>query len=161
MYQWSVFFHILIAMFWVGGMLFTAAILVPATRRQLAEQRGRLFTILGTRFSRLTWLLFPLLILTGITALLGKGFELSHLFTSGFWSTAYGSTLMHKLLLFALVLIISGLHDFWLGPKASQLMEDEPDQPHTQKIRKASSWLGRVNLVLGLIIVFFAVSLVR
>ncbi len=40
MYQWAVFIHILIAMFWIGGMLFTVAVLVPATRRRLAAQKG-------------------------------------------------------------------------------------------------------------------------
>lgn len=161
MYQWSVFLHILIAMFWIGGMLFTVAILVPATRRELARHRAKLFTVLGTRFSRLTWILFPLLILTGVLALSGRGYPLAELFSVDFWLTPYGSTLMYKLILFAGVLIISGIHDFWLGPKASQLMDRDPEGPYTQKIRKASSWAGRLNLVLGVIIVFFAVSLVR
>lgn len=161
MYQISVFLHILIAMFWIGGMLFTAAVLVPATRKKLADRRGELFTELGTRFSRLTWILFPLLILTGILALLGQGYELRHLISSDFWTNPYGSILMHKLLLFAVVLIISGVHDFWLGPKAARLMDSNPDSDYTRKIRKISSWAGRVNLLLGLIIVYFAVSLVR
>lgn len=47
MYQWAVFLHILIAMFWIGGMLFTVAVLVPATRRRLASQKGLLFIWFG------------------------------------------------------------------------------------------------------------------
>ncbi|TVQ09112.1 MAG: DUF4149 domain-containing protein [Balneolaceae bacterium] len=161
MYIWSVFIHLIIVAFWIGGMLFTAAVLVPATRKKLAEHRGLLFTELGTRFSRITWVLFPLLIITGITALYGKGFSTDHLLSSEFWRGAYGSKLMGKLHLFSLVLIVSGVHDFWLGPKAARMMETEPNNPKTAVYRKSSSWVGRINLLLGLAILFYAVSLTR
>ncbi len=142
-------------------MLFTAAILVPATRKKLANQRSLLFTELGTRFSRLSWLIFPLLIITGITSLMGRGFSFSSILSSDFWATAYGSRLMGKLHLFAFVIILSGIHDFWLGPKAARLMDDEPDTPRTKRFRKITSWVGRVNLLLGLAILYYAVTLVR
>jgi copper resistance protein D len=161
MYIWSVYLHLIIAAFWIGGMLFTAAVLVPATRKKLAEQRGLLFTELGTRFSRLTWILFPLLIITGITALYGRGFDTGQLISASFWDSSYGSTLMGKLHFFALVLIISGIHDFWLGPKAALLMESDPDKPLTNRFRKAAGWVGRINLLLGLFILYYAVKLVR
>lgn len=161
MYIWSAFIHLIISAFWIGGMLFTAAVLVPATRKKLAEHRGLLFTELGTRFSRITWVLFPLLIITGITALYGKGYSTDDLLSSGFWGTAYGSKLMGKLHLFSLVLIVSGIHDFWLGPKAAKMMETDPDNPKTATLRKGSSWVGRINLLLGLAILFYAASLTR
>ncbi len=161
MYTWSVFIHLIIACFWMGGMLFTAAILVPAARNKLAEHRGLLFIELGTRFSRLSWFLFPVLIATGITALLGKGITVEELLTINFWQSRYGSTLFVKLIFFSLVLIVSGLHDFWLGPKAASLLEKGKTDQKTDLFRKASSWGGRVNLILGLIIIYFAVSLVR
>ncbi|MFU8813172.1 MAG: DUF4149 domain-containing protein [Balneolaceae bacterium] len=161
MYVWSVFFHLIIVAFWLGGMLFTAAVLVPATRKKLANHRGLLFTELGTRFSRLSWVLFPLLILTGFTALLGRGFSADTIASAEFWRSAYGSRLAGKLHLFSWVLIISGIHDFWLGPKAADLMEKEPDAPRTQTWRKMSGWVGRINLLLGLGILFYAVTLVR
>lgn len=161
MYIWSVFIHIIIACFWIGGMLFTAVILVPATRKNLAAYRSLLFIELGTRFSRLSWFLFPVLIATGITALLGKGYAADELLSPDFWRLQYGTTLFKKLILFSLVLIISGVHDFWLGPRAAELLEKDKDNRLTGIYRKASSWGGRLNLVLGFIIVFFAVSLVR
>lgn len=161
MYTWSVFLHLLFVTFWIGGMLFTAAVLVPATRKKLASQRTLLFTELGTRFSRLSWIIFPLLIITGYTALLGRGFTADTIFSADFWRTSYGSRLMGKLHLFGLVLIISAIHDFWLGPKAVKLMNDEPGTPRTQRYRKATSWVGRINLLLALGILYYAVTLVR
>jgi len=161
MYSWSVFFHLIFVCFWLGGMLFTAAVLVPATRKKLASQKALLFTELGTRFSRLSWLIFPLLIITGFLALLGRGFSYQTIFSIDFWQTVYGGRLLIKLHLFALVLIISGIHDFWLGPKAIKLMESEPGSVKTNRYRKATRWVGRVNLILGLTILAYAVKLVR
>lgn len=161
MYQWAVFFHLILITFWLGGMLFTVAVLVPATRKKLRSQRGLLFTELGTRFSRISWALFPFIILTGILALFGRGFTTEALLSTGFWQSSYGSTLTIKLFLFGIVLIVSSLHDFWLGPKAANLIQHEPGHPKTLKYRKASSWGGRINLLLGLLILYYAVSLVR
>lgn len=162
MYFWAVFFHLIFIAFWLGGMLFTAAVLVPATRNKLAGMKGLLFTELGTRFSRLSWFLFPFIILTGTLALFGRGYSLEMLTSTDFWTLSlYGSRLMNKLIVFSLVLIVSGIHDFWLGPKAAELMDSQPESTKTNHFRKASSWVGRINLVLGLTILFFAVGLVR
>ncbi len=161
MYVWAVFFHLVFVAFWMGGMLFTAAVLVPATRKKLASQKGLLFIELGTRFSRLSWAIFPLLLFTGFLALLGKGFPVQALASSEFWQSGYGSSLALKLLIFGFVLLISAVHDFWLGPKAAVLMDDEPSSRKTQVYKKSSSWLGRLNLLLGLAIIYIAVTLVR
>ena len=161
MYVWAIFIHLIFVAFWLGGMFFTAAVLVPATRNKLASQRGLLFTELGTRFSRLSWIAFPVLILTGVTALLGKGYSWQYLLSAPFWQSYYGTQLASKLSLFGLMLIVSGVHDFWLGPKASILMEEKPGLKTTERYRKATSWVGRINLVLGLGILYFAVRLIR
>lgn len=161
MYFWAVFFHLIFVAFWLGGMLFTVAVLVPATRTKLKSNKGLLFKELGTRFSRISWTIFFLLLLTGILALIGKGFPFDELLSVNFWQTRYGNRLKLKLITFCLVLIFSGIHDFWLGPKAAELMDNEPDTSQTKYYRGASRWIGRINLVLGLIILFFAVGLVR
>lgn len=162
MYYWSLFFHVLFAIFWIGGMLFTAAVLVPASRHKMFEnRRGEFFALVGTKFSRLSWIIFILMIVTGTLTLLGKGFTAESLLTAGFWQSGYGKTLMGKLHIFGLVLIISGIHDFWLGPKAALLMDINPEHPKTERYRKLSSWVGRINLLLGLAILWYALQLVR
>lgn len=161
MYIWAVFFHLIFVAFWLGGMLFTAAVLVPATRKKLKTQKGLLFTELGTRFSRISWVLFLLLLITGTLALLGRGFSVEYILSGDFWRTEYGSTLLGKLLLFGLALVVSGIHDFWLGPKAANLMDTKPDSSKTRRFRKTSSWAGRINLLIGLGILFYAINLVR
>lgn len=161
MYFWAVFFHLIFVTFWLGGMLFTVAVLVPATRMKLKSSKGLLFKELGTRFSRISWVIFNLLILTGILALFGKGLSFDDLVSAEFWQTRYGNRLKYKLLTFSLVLIFSALHDFWLGPKAAVLMDIEPDNYQTKYYRRASRWIGRINVLLGLLILYFAVGLVR
>lgn len=162
MYHGSLFLHVLFAIFWIGGMLFTAAVLVPASRHTMFNnKRGEFFALIGTKFSRLSWIIFILMIITGILTLIGKGFTTESLLTPGFWQSNYGTTLMGKLHIFGLVLIISGIHDFWLGPKAAVMMDAQPDHPKTERYRKLSSWVGRINLILGLAILWYALQLVR
>ncbi len=163
MYQWAVYFHVLIAMFWMGGMLFTIAVIVPATRTRLARYKPLLFHELGTRFSRISWVLFPLLAFTGVLALFGKGYRTAHLVTVDFWSSGYGCLLAGKLMLFLLVLVISALHDYWLGPKAVSILEQEHEKTgqNSNKVVMASRWAGRATFILGLAIVFLAVLLIR
>lgn len=162
MYYLSVFIHILSAIFWIGGMLFTAAVLVPASRHELLKKKkGAFFTLIGNKFSRISWVLFLVLIITGITNLLLRGYTISDLISSTFWSSSLGSTLFIKLHLFGLVLILSGVHDFYAGPKAAELMDSRPNDPKTQTYRKVSSWIGRINLLLGLGILYYAMRLLR
>src|SRR5690554_6483609 len=141
LYFWSSFFHILLAIFWIGGMLFTVLVLVPVSRDAMFEnRRGKFFMKAGTVFSRITWIAFLLLVISGVLNLLGKGFRLQDLVSTTFWQSGYGNSLAWKLGLFGLVLIQSAIHDFWLGPKASLLMDQQPETSLTRRYRKASSW---------------------
>lgn len=162
MYYLSVFIHILSAIFWIGGMLFTVAVLVPASRHKLlANKRGQFFTLIGRKFSRISWVLFAVLIITGITNLLARGYSLADLAATTFWSSNFGNNLFIKLHLFGSVLILSGIHDFYAGPKAAELMESKPEDSMTKRFRKLSSWIGRLNLCIGLIILYYAMRLLR
>jgi len=162
MYYLSVFIHILSAIFWIGGMLFTAAVLVPASRHQLLiDKKGAFFALVGRKFSRISWLLFIILIITGITNLLARGYDFADLTTSTFWNSSFGQPLFIKLHLFGLVLILSGIHDFYAGPRAAELMDSHPESAKTKTFRKLSSWIGRINLLLGLSILYYAMQLLR
>jgi uncharacterized membrane protein len=105
--------------------------------------------------------LFIVLIVTGITNLLTRGYSFDQLLTGSFWVNVFGGYLFLKLLVFGLVLIVSGIHDFYAGPKAAELMDEQPDHPQTKRMRKISSWLGRINLLLGLAILYYAMRLLR
>lgn len=162
MYYFSVYIHILSAVFWIGGMLFTAAVLVPATRHQLLKnKKGAFFTLIGKKFSRISWILFMVLIVTGITNLLTRGFTVDQLLSTVFWMEVFGGNLFVKIHLFAVVLIVSGIHDIYAGPKAAKLMDEQPGSDATRRMRTLSSWLGRLNLLLGLAVLYYAMRLLR
>ncbi len=160
-YKASVFIHILSAMFWIGGMLFTVAVLVPITRNKVLKPTKNTFYAIMKRFSRLSWILFPVLLVTGGIQLWARGYTFQNLLSNSFWESHFGTTLAFKLTTFALVLVISGLHDFWLGPKATVLMDEKPLDTKTRIYRKCASWIGRLNLIFALFILYFALTLVR
>ncbi|MDZ7683507.1 MAG: hypothetical protein U5J63_17795 [Fodinibius sp.] len=98
MYHLSVFIHILSAIFWIGGMLFTAAVLVPASRHQLLKnKKGAFFALVGKKFSRISWVLFLILIVTGITNLLARGFSISDLVSSFILEQQFGQHVVHQI----------------------------------------------------------------
>lgn len=142
--------------------MFTVAVLVPASRNKLLVQnRGTFFKIIGEKFSKISWFLFLILLVTGVTNLVGRGIPLGSLLNASFWDSGFGSHLFIKLHLFAGVLILSGIHDFYAGPKAARLMNEDEEAIQTQRFRKISSWIGRINFLLGLAILYYAIRLTR
>jgi uncharacterized membrane protein len=101
------FVHVLSAMVWVGGQLLLSLLVLPVLRRRLdAASRVLLTREVGVRFGVFTVAIFlPLQIVTGIALATHRGLTLSDLAAPG-----YGRTLGEKLALFAVVLLISGLH---------------------------------------------------
>ncbi|MEY3238419.1 MAG: hypothetical protein RI883_2520 [Bacteroidota bacterium] len=49
------------------------------------------------------------------------------------------------------MLLISGVHDFYIGNKALEDLQ----QNQNPKFKMIARWTGRLNLLLGLIIAFF------
>lgn len=157
LYLASVWLHVVAAAAWIGALVFVAAILVPVLRRGDPEVRARLLRESGPALRRLGWTAFATLIVTGIGNLLGRGFVLADLHGRLWWGP-FGHALAWKLGLFALVLALSAVHDFRLGPRAAAA---HPGSAEAFRLRRAASWIGRLNLLLALAIVFFAVMLVR
>lgn len=85
-----------------------------------------------------------------------------HIISAMFWIGGMLLTaLFYKLSLFVMVLILSVLHGFWLGPKAALLMSNQPNESQTVRYRYATRWIERLNLLLGLLVLYFAITLVR
>jgi len=63
---------------------------------------------------------------------------------------------------FGIILLVSALHDFWVGPKVTALAKQFGNpSPEVERWRKLAAWLGRLNLLLALLMVAFGVMLVR
>jgi len=162
LYLLSVWLHLLAAIVWIGGMLFLVGVLVPATR--LPEYRSvapGLIQWTGRRFRLIGWTCLGLLILTGAFNLAHRGFGWGEVWSGRLWEGPFGHTLGVKLLLVAFILLLSALHDFVVGPRATALWQENPGSPEALRLRRRAGWIGRLNLVLALIVVALGVMLVR
>ncbi len=154
--------HIIAAMAWIGGMLFLSIIMVPALRKLGSlENSAAMIRETGRRFRRFGYLLFIILLITGAGNLHMRGFTFKFMGTSDFWMSPYGQTLAYKLVLFILMIGLGVAHDFLIGRKALAAMVDRPASGPTLRMRRAASWMGRLNIIIAILISLLGVMLVR
>ncbi len=162
LYLLSVWLHVLAATIWLGGTIFLALVLVPITRRlEYRGIAGSLIHQVGVRFRLLGWICLGLLVVSGILNVAYRGFGWADLWSGRLWQGPFGRALGIKLLLVALILLLSALHDFFIGPRATILWQTQPTSPATQRLRRQAGWIGRINLLLALVVVALGVILVR
>jgi putative copper resistance protein D len=162
LYLASVWLHVLAAAVWIGGMVFLAAVLVPALRRpDLAAGRAALIHDTGLRFLRLGWACLAALAATGVFNLGQRAVAWSDVADPRFWQSGFGRVLGLKLGLVATILALSALHDFVLGPRATALLREAPESPGAAHARRRASRLGRANLLLGLAALALGIVLAR
>lgn len=152
LYYISIFLHIILAAFWIGGMLFLPLVVLPGLRQH--PDRTAILYQTGVKFRFYGWIVLLLLLITGLGNWYFRGlpFEFSFLFKS-----EYGTLLGYKLLLFSCVLIISAVHDFYIGEKAIGQMQNSSKS----RLKVIARWSGRINLLLALCIAFIGVVLSR
>ena len=163
LYFVNVTMHVLAAMLWFGGMLFLGIVGAPLLRAlEPPELRQRLFRDLGLRFRTVGWWSIAVLIVTGIVNLAYRdllrwegGGVLGSL---AFWRTPFGHALAIKMLAVAVMLTVSAVHDFVIGPAASAAM---PGSPESAALRRRAALIARVNALIGVIVVVAAVRLAR
>jgi putative copper resistance protein D len=162
LYIISVYVHILSAAVWVGGMFFLILVLIPVLRKpELRESFPAVFYQAGVRFRLVGWVSLALLIVTGTFNLAFRGFTISDLLTGRIFEGSFGHTLLSKLIAVGLILIVSVIHDFWIGPKAGEIIREDPFSPRGRSLRRMAVMLGRLNFFLALLVVLLAVMLVR
>lgn len=161
-YLFSVWLHILGAAVWIGGMVFLGLVLVPVIRgSDFAHVRTALLYRTGLRFRWAGWAVLGLLVITGILNLGYRGYTWADLWHGTLWQGSWGTILAWKVALVGLVLVVSAVHDFYLGPRATRLLAQKPDSTGAQRLRRTASIIGRLMLLVSLIILALAVMLVR
>jgi len=133
-------------------MLFLPLVLLPSIKKH--PDRILLLYKTGVKFRLVGWICIILLALTGILNMYFKGVPLTWDFIS---HSSYGHLLGIKLILFTTMLIIGGVHDFYLGNKSI----DEMKNTSNRNFRKLAQWSGRLNLLLALAIAFIGIVLSR
>jgi uncharacterized membrane protein len=156
----NVTIHILAAFLWLGGLLFLGAVGAPALREiEPANLRAEVFQRLGQRFRPVGWLAIAVLLVTGVLNLQVRGLLMWETLGDGaFWTSVYGRTLLWKLVCVAAIVMGSLYHDFVVGPAASRA---EPGSPQASALRNRAAWIGRINALLGILLIVTAARLTR
>ena len=161
LYHLNVTVHVLAALVWLGGMFFVGLVGAPVFRSiESASLRQQLFHELGVRFRTVGWVCIALLLLSGVGNLHFRGLMAwdGVLGSATFWASTLGHALAVKLVSVAIMLAVSAVHDFWLGPAAGRL---EAGTPAAVALRRRAALLARINAIVGVIVVIAAVQLVR
>jgi putative copper export protein len=160
-----VYIHFISAAFWIGGTIFVAAVLVPTNRNFQPPGSGTRFLREAVRrFSRIGWVVLLILILSGLGVLERNGL-MDRLGDSDFWSTEIGTVIIIKGVFVILMLVLSYVHDFILGPKlADALLALEPGARPSAAFtaaRRKLLVLARINLLLALSIALLGMMIFR
>jgi copper resistance protein D len=152
-----VWFHLLAAISWIGGMLFLSVVLVPVLKREpYASQRAVLIRTTALRFRAVVWSAITVLLITGPLLMHERGIPITD-------PSRWPRVLVTKLGLVTILLFLTLAHDFILGPRVGQIMQ-LPNERRTrfdQALVLWSPWIARFSLILALAVLFAAVTLVR
>lgn len=160
-YWIAVTVHVLAALGWLGGMFFLALVGAPVLRQvEPPALRQQLFQQLGLRFRTVGWALLATLVATGLLVLHYRGLLRwsGVLGAPAFWRTATGHALAAKLAAVTVMLTVSLVHDFVLGPVAGRMAAGSAS---ALRMRRRAAWLARVNALVGIVLVIAAVRLAR
>ena len=161
MQQSLVFLHLIAAVTWLGGMLFLVMVMVPLARRDAGVGFGVL-RCAAEKFVPIAWA--AKFVVAGSGAYLAWQYWNVRPETFFAGDTHFLSFLQMKTGLFVIVVVLSLLHDFWLGPRMMDRLEAARSSGAplpTGPGRLFVQWAARVNLLLVLAVVALAVWMTR
>ena len=151
--------HVTAAVAWIGGNLILAMVIVPYFKRSVAPvERIRILTRIGKRFEPIVWGCVMVLFFTGlfnVFSAIGGDIEAIKLFMR---------TLGIKLILFFILVILTVIHGFFMGPRLSKAVEaldpetqDLPDE--IDKMRRSMALVSSLMGIVSLLVLLAAVAL--
>ena len=161
MYQVVVLIHVIGAITWLGGMLFLLMVMVPLARRDAGVGFGSLRAA-AEKFVPIAWA--SKVVLAGSGAYLAWTYWNVRPETFFTGDTHFLSYLQMKTGVFVIVIILSLLHDFWLGPRMMDRLNAARSSGSplpTGLGRLFVQWAARINLLLVIWIVAYAVWMTR
>lgn len=150
------FLHLMAAIVWVGGMAHIALVIRPIiTKPQWQDLRVIVAERVGSRFRTVAWIAIPILVVTGLIQL-GHAGAFAAETSAEFWGRP---SLLIKVILTVICLMLSAVHDFWLGPEAARHGQRNRYSQDHHTFRDAAVWVARVNMILVLMIVYLGLLL--
>lgn len=142
------FIHLLVTVFWVGGMTFMHFVLKPALMTISPPEAGKVMGYVAKRFTIIAWTSIVLLIITGLLKTpTGLLFDTS---------SDYGLILLAKHVIFVVMIISGGIITFGVAPKLRTLAPQAGERPAPAFVsaQKALGVLSGLNMVLGILVLF-------
>lgn len=159
-YLISVWLHILAVSAWVGSMFFLTLVAVPWMRHGDRMLAMRFLRESSGNLRNLGWASFAVVLVTGTFNLYVRGVTFASFADAEWRSSPFGKTVLLKLAVFTVVVLMSAVHDFRIGPAATAAMGAQ-DPVAAEKMRRTASIMGRTNFLLALILVALGVMIVR
>jgi len=164
MYQLNVWIHILMAAVWTGGLIYTAAVVVPFAIGHEAEERQRILRGLARRFRWIGWGSIVVLIFTGLGNLVFRlsPIKISQLFNG----EAFNPDLVDrfiaiwlpwKLMLVALMIGLMLFHDI----TSMRAAKKHAGSPEAAPGNRAGSRAAALATLVALAVLYVSVRLVR
>ena len=155
LYILSVWLHVLLACVWVGGLIYTAAVVVPFAVKQGPEERQRILRGLARKFRMIAWSSLVLLVITGFynatqryaVDSIGALFDKTRV---GFW-------LPRKLEFFTLMVLLILFHDITSIRAAKKYEGSSASAPGN----RLGSIAAAIATLLALGVLYFSVRIVR
>jgi putative copper export protein len=150
--------HLVAGAFWVGGLFHLALITRPVLQRLDRPKRARALHQLVRLFTRVA---VPTVVVLVLAGLYNTWVHVDNF--GALWSTAYGRTLLLKLLLVVLMLVLGGVNNFHFGKKAMRLSETEAIGSGDDTQRKLEREFNRsvfVEAVIGVAVLLVTAILV-
>ena len=150
--------HIVAVAVWLGPQFFLFLVAVPAVRIiEDADVRLRVMRIVVTRFGWLAWGAMAVIVLSGISNLFQEADEFGHL-----WDTEYRyfQIFSTKMVLVGLMVLLTALHTFVVGPRQLRLQEEmRGDSVEVARLRRLSIIVSSLALLASIAVVYLAALL--
>lgn len=153
-YVISVFIHVIAACMWIGGMLFLILAFIPGIKKQ--PNKVDLIADVSLKYRNVGAVALVALLITGILQLEYRGVQWT---TAYFMTSSFGKIAGLKILVFAIIVIISLVHDYYLGTKAIEYWKNQPDHSNTARLRTLSRFLGRASFTFALVAAWLGIVL--
>ncbi|MFQ5803518.1 MAG: DUF4149 domain-containing protein [Candidatus Methylomirabilales bacterium] len=140
--------HLLAAVVWIGGMLFVGLVLTPVLRGRPPVERATLLHVVGRRFLKVGWTALAILLVTGPAMWALLNFKLT-------------PVLIAKLILVAVILLLSLFHDFSLGPRLVAQMQKGGEGNETFRLRRRVALLARLNILCAIVVLILGLAFSR
>ena len=150
--------HIIAVTVWLGPQFFMFLVTVPAVRViEDPAVRLQVMRVIVGRFGWLAWAAMVVIVLSGVSNLFQEADEFGHI-----WDTEYRyfQIFSTKMVLVGLMVILTALHTFVIGPKQLRLLEEmRGDSTEAAGLRRVSIIVSSLTLLLSIAVVYAAAVL--